>query len=249
MSNLSNLKAENARPDSNGLAPVACYDPYYGRMMHGLKKCLSDGFPVLARLHSAAQYPAEGATMYQNDLEGHAVLFTGYDDQKKAFAVWDPWNNQAADGFKGGSRWIGYNELALEIVDCSKDFYLIASPLVISAVENQDNNLSFAVGYYAPDSIVMDRDNQEITEMSIEFSLPEGWSTTSELTRTIEGSWKVGEFATFDLPLDAKQGNGELVVTVKAKVSGQRPYQHEDWVSTTYTHEVTGNKVQLRKVA
>src|ERR1700737_792847 len=171
MGNLVHVESWKTQGRSNavGLAPVACYDPYFHRMVHHLRKCLVDGHPVLARLHPAAQYPVEGSDLYSVDLEGHAVLIVGYDDERRIFAISDPWDRRWG-GQLSGLRWIGYDELSLNIVDSTLDYVMVLAPLQVDvrAVEEASAKaIEIDVGFYEPAAIVMDRDTQEVREVGV----------------------------------------------------------------------------------
>lgn len=213
---------------ATGLAPVICYDPYYQRMVRYLRHIIADGHPAMIRLHSGAQYPASEEHLYDNDLEGHAVLIVGYDDERQEFTLADPWNRQWG-GVKGGLRTMGYNELSMVIMDGSKDITQVLCPLEVTTAEVDDDagrRLEVRAGFYAPKAIVMDRDNQVVRSINIRLS-GEGF----EAEQTIDGSWYVGDKAdlSFDLPADAP---ASLKVEATAAIAGLRPYAYADVVSS-----------------
>jgi len=236
-----------------GLAAVACYDPYFDRMKDSIRHCLADGHPVLVRLHSAAQYPAPAGVAYSNDLEGHAVLIVGYDDDEQAFAVSDPWDARWG-GERSGTWWIPYNRLPLEVVDSTKDFYLVAAPLQASASidEARDGRreLIVAVRFYAPEGIVMDQDHQAIRKVAVSVTAPEGLTLAGPACSEVTGCWHVGQTAyvrfavsSVDVPV------ADVELSVRAVVTGARPYRFEDETSIRVTCRVevpSGYAVALR---
>jgi hypothetical protein len=212
-----------SRQKASGLAPVTCYDPYFSRLGHYLRAVLADGHPVLARLHSAAEYPTADESMYKIDLEGHGILIIGYDDERRAFAAADPWDRRWG-GQHSGIRWIGYNELSLVLVDSSLGAIMVLSPLDVTTAVSEDGDepvLTVSVGFYEPRAIVMDRANQEIRNVRITV-------TAGEFSATVRdsGQWKVGQNAVMKvkIPASASDINIQLVATV----AGQRPYPYED---------------------
>lgn len=219
---------------ANGLGAILCYDPYFTRMLRGIKKALGDGNPVMIRLHPAARYQAPLDQVYRIDLESHAVLIVGYDDSQSAIAIADPWT--------GNLHWMSYEELSLLIVNSTKDCYIIAAPLDVkcAAVENGDvQALDIRVGFYSPDSIVMDRDGQLVTQVHVRVTGPKEWCPW-ENEAEVAGSWKVGEFASLSLviPSDAN-GPAELRVEVTATVQGERPYAYTDTICTDVKRRVS----------
>jgi hypothetical protein len=210
--------------EAAGLGAVLCYDPYFSRMVQSVRQTLADGHPILVRLHPAAQYPAPHATALVNDLESHAVLIVGYDDGQQAFAIADPWSNEMFGGSRGGVRWMQYEELALTVVNSTKDCYQVLSPLDVKA-EADDTHLNVSVGFYEPDGIVMDSDSLSVRRVTVRVG---------QHTATSEGKWRVGERATLQIPLElAAIANSETAtVSVEAVVGANRPYPFEDVVTT-----------------
>jgi hypothetical protein len=229
----------SVRPTATGLGAILCYDPYFPRMLRGVKKALAAGHPVFVRLHPAAQYPTADARRYRNDLESHGVLIVGYDDAREALAIWDPWNN-AWGGSRGGLRWVGYAELALLIVNSTKDCNMILAPLQVEAQLSEADGLALEVsaGFYVPDAIVMDQDNFALTEVRVEVALPSGWLASTSETR-VAGFWKVGEHARLRFPLSAiAGGEASVKLSVSASVVGQRPYPFEDTIAVQTVRSV-----------
>ena len=83
--NISTLYSKKAATKiASGLAAVSGYEPWPMRTIESMKESLADGVPILARLHSAADYPTSTEeTDHKLDMESHAILLIGYDDAKE----------------------------------------------------------------------------------------------------------------------------------------------------------------------
>jgi len=229
---------------------VACYDPYFRRMVHGLRRCLADGQVVFLRLHGAAQYPTRNDLMYRNDLEGHGVLVIGYDHEARTFTIADPWNPQW-DGKLAGTRSISYEDLAMQCVDSSKDFYMVLAPLTVDARINRDcrqgtSTLLIKVGFYSPDAIVMDQGDQTIDSVELELRFQRDMSSVRK--SSMEGRWHVGEHAVFQIPLFAEDAVGGIChIKAKAVVSGARPYQYRDHIEVSVVRRLLSDSTNYAK--
>ncbi|MBS0621740.1 MAG: hypothetical protein JSR80_02125 [Verrucomicrobia bacterium] len=171
---------------------------------------------------------------YILDLESHAVLIVGYDDVKQAVAVIDPWNKNWG-GNLGGRRWIPYTVLETHTVNTSLGLMAILAPLVINpkAQWDQVGNLSIQleIGFYIPRGTVMDRASWVINRINVNCGLPESWES-KQVDYEIAGCWTVGDTINLSLPISNRPKNdGEISLTVKANVQGQRPYDFEDQIS------------------
>ena len=221
--------------EARGLGAVAAYDPYLGRSITAIKYAIADGRPVMVRLHAAAQYPAPREAAVRTDREGHAVLIVGYDDNRRALAVLDPWD-PAWGGEHHGRRWISYDDFALQVVDASLGFAMVASPLDVDVVlvpHGEQHVLGIQVGFYEPRGQVMDRVEQRITRVDACVDWPTGWSATAA-TASVEGHWPIGERATLELAAtpDAS-ASAVLELELTAQVAGTRPYVFDDEIRTT----------------
>jgi hypothetical protein len=230
----------DARVDaSRGVGAILCYDPYFTRMLRSVKKALGDGNPVMIRLHSAARYPIPLEQIYRVDLESHAVLIVGYDDHQSAIAISDPWT--------GNLHWLSYQNLSLLLVNGTKDCYIVPAPLDIdcSAVENGDASfLCIRVGFYSPDGIVMDRDEQLLTSVRVRVIGSKGWGPTERQTE-VTGSWKVGEFATLSMRIPPPLYHlAEIRLEVSVTLRGERPYPYTDIISSEVTRRVNFSGVR-----
>jgi hypothetical protein len=228
--------------EASGLAPVICYDPYYQRMVRYLRHILADGHPAMIRLHPGIQYPASDSHLHSNDLEGHAVLIVGYDDERQEFTLADPWDRRWG-GVKSGLRTMSYNELSMVIMDSSKDITQVLCPLEVTVAERDEDGqrmLDVTSGFYAPKAIVMDRDNQVVEAVHIRVT-----GADFEAEQTIKGAWYVGEKATlaFTLPEGAPSS---LKIEASATIAGLRPYAYRDTVSTTTWADI---EVRTQRIA
>lgn len=244
-------KVENST--SRGLAPVVCYEPWFPRCLEAIKQCLNDGHPLLIRLHSAASYPGESNECYQLDLESQAVLIIGYDDEKQAVAVVDPWNNNWG-GELGGKRWITYKNLSTQTVNTSLGMAMCVTPLQMHLIPqfdtNQNLSITVDVGFYIPRGVVMDRDSWAIKKITAECTLPDAWGKTIQYQ--VEGHWTVGDLIKFSMPITSKpEENGEIKVCIKAEIQGERPYQFIDCIeiSKSISVDVVESKVRVSNYA
>lgn len=214
----------------NGLAPVVCYEPWFPRCLEAIKQCLSDGHPLLVRLHSAGSYPNDTTECYKLDLESQAVLLVGYDDEKQAIAIIDPWNNNWG-GEKGGRRWMTYADISRQIVNTSLGMAMCLTSLQLKLTSHVDLNKNLSIeaeiGFYSPRGVIMDHDSWAIQKISAECTLPEVWGKT--INYEIEGHWIVGDNIKFSMPLASNiKCDGEILVRMKAEIFGKRPYEFSD---------------------
>lgn len=222
------------RPQAEGVGAILCYDPYFSRMLQSIRKIVADGHPMMVRLHPAAQYPAATDTAVRNDLEGHAVLIVGYDDDRGAVLIEDPWN-RTMGGTRGGRTWMPYTDLSLLMVNSSKDCALVPAPLEVQ-VSADGTQLVLEVGLYAPDAIVMDHATHVVREAAVSVSIPSlSWTATAEAN----GAWRVGESARLTLELPATvSGTLEMTVDASAVVACDRPYEFADLIRARVTRAV-----------
>lgn len=217
---------------SKGLASVACYDPYFKRASETIIRSLADGKPVMIRLHSAAAYPSSDEVMRKNDLEGQAVLIVGYDNKTKMFALQDPWRREWG-GNRSGIWWIKASQLLIEIVDCTLDFLIIPSALHITSklqkTFDQKVSINVRVGFYKPDGIVMDQDNQVITSITAKIEGNNKFSIRGNNVISVEGEWHVGQTANIEFPISKWDHSlSEIEVSLEAIIGSKRPYAFED---------------------
>lgn len=218
-----------------GLAPVVCYEPWFPRFLEAIKQCLNDGYPVLIRLHSAANYPNAVEDGYKLDLESQAVLITGYDDERQAFAIIDPWNN-IWGGELGGRRWVPFVDISRVAVNTSLGMGMCLTPPQVELAqqldENQNLSLVANIGFYSPRGVVMDRESWAIKKIKVECILPEEWGRTVHYE--MEGHWIVGDLINLSMPITSNlKSDGEIKVIIKAVIQGIRPYEFSDCLQIT----------------
>ena len=226
---------DDSTHNRDGLAPVVCYDPWFARSLESIKQSISDGNPVLIRLHSGASYPIQPSLRYQIDLESHAVLVVGFDDGRKALEIIDPWNNQWG-GELGGKRWLSYQEAEEQTVDCSMGVSMAISSLKVCPNFKWDtaNNLSLElrVGFYIPRGTVMDKDSWAIKKLQVSCQLFP--SPVERIDYSEEGNWIVGEMADIIIPLTSNPSiESTLKLNIEASIYGTRPYEFSDVISTS----------------
>jgi hypothetical protein len=238
---LNELKVEDST--FKGLAPVVCYEPWFPRCLEAIKQCLNDGFPVLIRLHAAANYPAED--VYKLDLESQAVLIVGYDDEKQSIAVVDPWNNNWG-GEIGGRRWISYSDTSKQTVNTSLGMAMCLTPPQVQLIpqfdKNQNLSIEAHVGFYSPRGVVMDRESWAIKKITVECILPEGWGKT--VSYELAGHWIVGDVIKLSMPITSNpKSNEEIKVLIKADIQGKRPYEFNDCIQIAKTVAINATVV------
>ena len=77
----------------------------------------------------------------------------------------------------------------------------------------------------------MDRDSWAISKITVNCVLPESWGG-KQIDYEVIGRWVVGDTENLSLPIAANpKCVGEIGLTVKAVIHGERPYAFEDVVS------------------
>lgn len=234
--------------ESKGLAPVICYEPWFPRALESIKQSINDGIPVLVRLHSAASYPILTDERYVIDLEAHAVLIVGYDDDKHAVEIQDPWNKEWG-GVYEGRRWLSYSLLQIMAVNCTCDKQANLAPLDVIANHkfDQSGELSFNVqiGFYVPRGTVMDRTSWAITQLTIGCIPPDAWESKS-INYVVSGCWHVGEYFKVSFPVSNNLlCDGEVQLNVKAVIEGNRPYKFIDQVEICKKIKINSSQVRV----
>ncbi|MGK5594006.1 MAG: hypothetical protein ACSNEK_01435 [Parachlamydiaceae bacterium] len=222
-------------PTVRGLAPIVCYEPWFPRCLEAIRQCLNDGHPVLVRLHSAANYPNTVGDCYQLDLESQAVLIVGYDDEKQAVAIIDPWNNNWG-GEIGGRRWITYLDLSRQVVNTSLGMGMCLTPPQVNLTPKVDihHNLSIDanIGFYSPRGVVMDRESWAIKKVLVECKIPKHLGET--VYYEVEGHWIVGDLISLSMPITNNlTSDVEIEVLIRVVIQGERPYKFHDHIEIT----------------
>ena len=237
-------RAEKTATNATGAACITYYDPYPPRTLETIKSCLAKGNPPLVRLHAAAEYPVDGDSGLardQIDLEGHAVLIVGYNDETGKLALADPWAGGSHD--PETVRWIPYSSLIVGAVDCSLGVIQTMGPPVVHYVigDDQDGNprLTLTAGFDLVPGRVMDRENFHISGVEASVQAADG----ARLAGDVRGQWYVGDVAELSFPLPTNCG--DLNVAVSVTLSAQRPYPFSDVVSTKLVVRAAGKSVKL----
>jgi predicted double-glycine peptidase len=221
----------------SGLACVAGYEPWVMRSIASAKQVLADGYPLLARVHSAADYPLETEEDSQRlDMESHAILFTGYDENRGVFYISDPWNPDTG-GKQGGQREITFEEYAIVMVNATRSkFAVMAAPVIEPIIYKGDNFrcIQLKVGFYTPRGYILDQHCTAITGLDI--SIDFGTITSS---RKIYGRWEIGDYATLSYPIPTDiEGNVQIKIISHITLEGARPYRYQDVIEYSFDKEV-----------
>ncbi len=226
------MKIEQTATQS-GLCTTMGYDPCYARAQEELKRTLLSGHPILMRLHPGADYELPPERMHEVDLEGQAILVTGYDDETREFIVHDPWSKELGAG-PSGKRRIGYWELAYRMVNSSKGYWAVLAPPVVEAVAIGDE-LVMRVGLYTPDVNIMDVASSWLENIELTITDSRGVELEGERVIVQAGKYAHGECAEFRVPCKVLDRDPRLVVSVTAEYSAARPYVFTERVSTEVT--------------
>lgn len=237
---------KESRITTTGLAPVIGYEPWTPRTIESVKQSLVDGNPVLMRVHSAADYPCSTNELgYVLDMESHAVLIVGYNDEEEAFDVVDPWNKQWG-GAHGGMRKLTYEMISVCAVNATYDkMTRIALPVhnVRKCVDVNGNvSLKLRIGYYVPKGYIIDEKDMAFTAVNIAASLVQnGCNKTYE--QHLKGRWIVGEYAETSIALGRDlSGDLDVEFSISATIEGKRPYSYSDTIEFSFVESVSLEK-------
>lgn len=173
-------------------------------------------------------------------------LIVGYDDEMKAAAIIDPWNNNWG-GVCGGRRWLPYSLLQILCVNSTCDQITHLTPLIFTIAPKQDsvNNISFdlEIGFYIPRGTVMDLDSWIISNVCVECTLPTNWGGHC-LSYNMPGHWIVGDTLKMSLPINNNASGAEQIkLCIKTTIQGKRPYAFTNTIETSQTVDVGMIKV------
>ncbi|WP_434137051.1 C39 family peptidase (plasmid) [Pseudomonas luteola] len=243
MGSVQRIEIEKGHPISSGLLSVTGYEPWSPRLLESIKRSINNGHPIIIRLHGAANYPTSSPQKYLVDLESHAVMLVGFDDNKQAFEVYDPWRRSSIKG-KGGKSWLSYTEVILSTVNASKGVIVaVAPPMMDVYFEENDKleyELKFNLSFYAPDAHIMDVENYKISNIAIKAILFSETKSES-YSFAIEGVWKLGENVNGLIAKDIFEELGSdfsITTEVNLDVSAERPYYFKDTISSTRNFRV-----------
>jgi hypothetical protein len=227
---------------STGLAPVIGYEPWVQRSIESAKQAINDGNPILIRVHSAADYPCQQFSVgYKLDMESHAVLIIGYDDDTRTFDIVDPWNEKWG-GEYNGIRKLPYEVAPIVCVNATLDKHtdLALPDYKLIKYEDTEGNASLhiKIGFYEPKGYVMDRQDSAFTAIDIAATLPESLKS-KHITQRLEGRWHIGEYAETMIPLGRELvGAYEIKLCFAITLEGERPYRYVDILSMEIIEQV-----------
>ncbi|WP_186393038.1 MULTISPECIES: hypothetical protein [unclassified Pannonibacter] len=216
----------------NGLVGALRYDPHLPRCFESIKHNLAAGRPALMRLHCAANYPTSVHDRYDIDQEGQAVLIVGYDDERRQFAIVDPYLRNKNEEVK--VSWIDFDEIEVTMVDSSKGSESPVGTLDSEIILTDGNKLTIKIGLPFMRGTFMDHDSMFLEDIHTTVSLEaENWSDSR--TMTAEGTFRFGQQARFILHLpDALQGNVSVKTETVASLCGIRPYEYRDKIGVVH---------------
>jgi hypothetical protein len=217
-----------------GLCTTMVYDPYYARAIEGLKRILLQGNPIMMRLHPGADYELPEEALYRVDLEGQAVLITGYDDETREFIVQDPWSTEFGAG-PSGKRRMGYWELAYRMVNSSKGYAAAPRPpMAVARAEDKGDHteITLEIGLYTPDLNIMDATTSWLENVAVEIAGTDGLELVGTSSSRVEGRFGHGEVATFRFRAELYSNTPLLQVVVSADYVAERPYQFREHMQT-----------------
>lgn len=242
-------RTSDLRFRAEGLAPVMCYDPWFSRALETIRQSIRDGNPVLIRLHTGAMYPINSNIRYRADLESHAVMVFGYDDEAQVLFLKDPWD--LSKGGEYGRSWcIGYDDLLVLNVDASLGITTNLAPLQVQAEANRDSDgnliLNIKAGFYVPIGAVVDHGTFTITEVTFTCEAQSSMERQNVQTSTI-GHWPVGDCAVVSVPFGAiGKKDCEVTISAKAAICGYRPYDFVDHVTSTVELAIPAQSGQVK---
>lgn len=195
---------------------------------------------MLIRIHSGATYPAKNNKDTKKlDMESHAVLIVGYDDQRKEFDIIDPWD-KSWGGSKGGIGTISYEIMPIVCVNATAEKSTRITCVQKNIETYKDNHgntgIKLKFGFYVPRGYIIDQKQSKFTKFVVNISYNIDGNNL-EYHDVIEGSWSVGEIAETSIPLgkDFKE-NVKLSFSVDAFIEGERPYKYRDKISFKFDH-------------
>ncbi|HLB42809.1 MAG TPA: C39 family peptidase [Gammaproteobacteria bacterium] len=203
----------------SGFASLSGYDPAMHRFFEALKQAIVDGVPALIRLHSTSEYQFGENNSYTVDMENHAVCVIGYDEENQSFAVMDPMKPDSI-------QWMRMDLLKTSIVDCTQGLITFLAPLWIEATKHA-TLLNVKVGFYIPKMNVMDKENMLISDVELIIRHLEGEIFTTSYSAHTKNALIPHTFK-LEVPVDLNI----VAITAKAKVSGMRPYEFSDYISS-----------------
>jgi hypothetical protein len=168
-----------------------------------------------------SEYPLNLNDIHSIDLESHAVCVIGYDEETQVFAIMDPMKNSSP-------QWIRADLLRALVVDATQGIGTFLSPLWLEASRTlKSNTICVKAGFYIPKMNVMDKDNMVISNVELTVKTQNGKVIMSSFSATTKDALTPHVFS-LNIPVDVNS----IVVHANAKVSGTRPYEFMDSISS-----------------
>jgi hypothetical protein len=211
-----------------GLPCFMYHDPYHERFVNYIRLLVAQNLPVLVRLHPGWNYPMEEDILRKEvDRTGHAVLVVGYDDAAEEFILLDPWDQSHWGGSRGGEWRIGYRELGLLAVDCTRDAVITG---VLPNVEIQFDGvdaLQCNVTYSCPEPLFR---TFIAEEAFLTLTVPKGLQLDTDGDQISLGQLQPGETRSVVIPVILEDPvNGEITAEIDLVI---RSLWLRDWKET-----------------
>ncbi|MBO2536172.1 C39 family peptidase [Rummeliibacillus suwonensis] len=209
------------------------YDPYYNRYQEHIKRLVTQGNPIIVRLHPGTYYPMNDDTLhYRVDHEGHVVTIIGYNDHEQVFLLADPWNKE---GERSGIVKMPYTQFSGQNVDGTLDAMSIPVPweMSIDLPENPDGifDITASITYACP--VPLSKSYNHLHNSTVKISLPQGFNLVEDEEVKVLG--EMGTFApgetvkvTWKAEVTEEIVDKEIIVQVRGIVSSDDPYTYID---------------------
>ena len=221
-----------------GLLAGLLYDPYPPRFTQKVYRLLSEGLPLIARLHPGVRYPMDDVLLHRIvDREGHVIALSGFDRLSDRLLVVDPWDKVRFGGDYGGLYW-EYAPIVtgLWMVDSTMDIVLCAFPLPVrlmfSGQEQNEIQITAEVSFTAPEGVTLLA--RMLENLTVSIQIPEGLTLASSQRRQYREVLLPSEVAQFHwrVMVDKQPVQGEIQVSAAAIAKGIEPYPFTDIVGS-----------------
>lgn len=210
------------------------YDPYFHRYKEHVKQLLTEGNPIIVRLHPGEYYPmSDDALHYRVDREGHVVAIVGYDDEDETFILADPWNKEMG-GERTGIYKMPYPQFGHENVDGTLDAMTVPIPwdMKIEYPDNPDGEftLKAEITYSAP--APLSKSYYHLHDCHAKINLPQGLDLVDEEIKQLGelGTLAPGETVSIEWKVEATNEiiSEEISLQARGIVSSEDPYTYSD---------------------
>lgn len=205
-----------------GLVSIMRYDPHVTRCFEGIKLNLLEDRPTIVRVHAAANYPIN-QNSYIIDQEGHAILIVGYDDDKLAFAIIDPFQRENQPP---SITWLPYEKLAITMVDMTLGNDLESPGLHVDAkISGDRSSIQICTGIPNVYGTIIDQDHLILRNLEVHVTITyEG--TTEFFHHAARAELPIGsqEIFKIKIPNNARK-NIYASINVNGTIKGVRPYE------------------------